>query len=154
MGKEIERKFLVKSDAYRSLAKGVPYRQGYLNSANDRVVRVRTTDGRGFLTIKGASTGAVRTEFEYEIPRDDAETMLDRLCEKPLVEKTRYRIFLEGLYWEVDEFSGENEGLRVAEVELEREDQPFTKPGWIGAEVTGDPRYFNSSLVRMPFKKW
>lgn len=154
MGTEIERKFLVTENSWRSLAAGVKYRQGYLNSAKERTVRVRTIDDKGFLTIKGITTGASRTEYEYEIPVGDADALLDDLCEKPLIEKNRYKIDFEGFVWEVDEFFGENQGLIVAEVELESEDQAFEKPGWIGEEVTGDPKYFNSNLINNPYLKW
>jgi adenylate cyclase len=154
MGTEIERKFLIKDDSWRSLATGTKYRQGYLNSTKERVVRVRTIDDKGFLTIKGITTGATRVEYEYEIPDTEATAMLDDLCEKPLIEKNRYKIALGGFTWEVDEFFGENQGLIVAEVELETEDQSFEKPVWIGEEVTGDPKYFNSNLIQNPFLKW
>jgi CYTH domain-containing protein len=154
MGTEIERKFLVTENSWRSLAAGVKYRQGYLNSAKERTVRVRTIDDKGFLTIKGITTGASRAEYEYEIPVGDADALLDDLCEKPLIEKNRYKIDFEGFVWEVDEFFGENQGLIVAEVELEGEDQAFEKPGWIGEEVTGDPKYFNSNLINNPYLKW
>jgi adenylate cyclase len=154
MGIEIERKYLLKDDSWRELAKGTQYRQGYLNSEKERVVRVRTINGKGFLTIKGISTGATRVEYEYEIPDADAAAMLDGLCEKPLIEKNRYKIEFEGLVWEVDEFFGENQGLIVAEVELESEDQQFEKPGWTGEEVTGNAKYFNSNLIQNPYLKW
>jgi len=154
MGKEIERKFLVKDDAFKQMAKGTRYRQGYLSSTKERVVRVRTIDDKGFLTVKGISVGATRMEFEYEIPLKDADVMLDELCEKPIIEKNRYKISNRNLIWEVDEFFGENDGLVVAEVELENEDQAFAKPEWVGAEVTGDPKYFNSNLIRNPYKNW
>ena len=154
MGKEIERKFLVKNDSFRSLAKGTNYRQGYLNSAKERVVRVRIIDDKGFLTIKGITTGATRLEYEYEVPLKDADAMLNELCEKPLIEKNRYKIDYEGFVWEVDEFLGENQGLICAEVELETEDQSYEKPEWIGEEVTGDPKYFNSNLIHNPYKNW
>ena len=154
MGTEIEKKFLITDNSWRSLASGVTYRQGYLNITKERTVRVRTIEDKGFLTIKGIATGASRAEYEYEIPAADAEAMLNDLCEKPLIEKSRYKIDFEGFVWEVDEFFGENQGLIVAEVELESEDQRFEKPEWIGEEVTGDPRYFNANLVRNPFSKW
>jgi CYTH domain-containing protein len=154
MGKEIERKFLIKSDSWRSLAKGKRVRQGYLNRNKERVVRIRTIDDKGFLTIKGKTTGATRAEFEYDIPAAEAEAMLDHLCERPLIEKNRYKIEFGGLIWEVDEFLGENQGLIVAEVELESEDQAFENPAWIGEEVTGDPKYFNSNLVQHPYTRW
>jgi adenylate cyclase len=154
MAKEIERKFLVNSSEWRALAKGTEYRQGYLSTVKERTVRVRTIDSAGYLTIKGISTGATRLEYEYEISVADAHEMLDKLCERPLIEKKRYKIEYGGLFWEVDEFFGENDGLVVAEVELEDENQEIRKPEWIGKEVTGDPRYFNSNLTKIPYKKW
>ena len=154
MGKEIERKFLVKDDIFKTLAQGTSYRQGYLNSQKERVVRVRTIDDKGFLTVKGITTGATRVEYEYEIPVKDAEAMLDELCEKPLIEKNRYKIKQGNFIWEVDEFFGENQGLICAEVELAREAQSYDKPEWIGEEVTGDPKYFNSNLIQNPYKNW
>ncbi|MFC1858280.1 CYTH domain-containing protein [Thermodesulfobacteriota bacterium] len=153
MALEIERKFLVKEGAWRN-EKGTDYRQGYLNSAKERTVRVRIIDVKGYLTVKGISRGAVRVEYEYEIPVAEAEAMLDDLCEKPLIEKMRYKIELKGLVWEVDEFFGENQGLLVAEVELESEDQTFVKPEWVGEEVTSDSKYFNANLIHHPYSKW
>jgi CYTH domain-containing protein len=154
MGIEIERKFLLTGNSWKQLSEGSAYRQGYLNSVKERTVRVRTIDDKGFLTIKGISVGATRVEYEYEIPFGDAETLLDDLCERPLIEKTRYKISYGGCIWEVDEFFGENEGLIVAEIELESEDQSFDKPEWVGEEVTGDPRYFNSNLIKEPYSRW
>lgn len=154
MGKEIERKFLVKGDAWRSLAKGKHYRQGYLNSAKERTVRIRTIDDKAFLTVKGPTVGVTRLEFEYPISFEDCTTMLDQLAEKPIIEKTRYKIPMGMHVWEIDEFFGVNAGLIVAEIELESEDTPFEKPEWIGEEVSGDPRYFNSNLVKHPFTTW
>ena len=154
MGKEIERKFLVTSDAWRALAQGTMYRQGYLNSIKERTVRIRTVGEKAFLTIKGITIGATRAEYEYEIPFAECNAMLDSLAEKPIIEKKRYKIKQGPLTWEVDEFFGENAGLIVAEVELESEDQKIDKPEWIGNEVSGDPRYFNSNLIKHPFTKW
>ncbi|MEJ2056969.1 MAG: CYTH domain-containing protein, partial [Desulfofustis sp.] len=154
MGIEIERKFLLTGTSWKHLAPGTSYRQGYLNSTKERTVRVRTIDDKGFLTIKGISVGATRVEYEYEIPAVDAKKLLDDLCEKPIIEKSRYKITHAGFVWEIDEFFGENEGLVVAEIELESEDQTFAKPEWVGEEVTGDPRYFNSNLIKNPFTKW
>ncbi len=154
MGKEIERKYLVKSDEFKKLAKGTSYRQGYLSTVKERTVRVRTIDDKGYLTIKGITIGASRVEYEYEIPAKEADDMLSNLCEKPLIEKNRYKIPFAGLTWEVDEFFGDNDGLIVAEVELKSEDQKIEKPAWIGKEVTTDPRYFNSNLTKNPFKNW
>jgi len=154
MTKEIERKFLVAGEAWRALAEGTRYRQGYLSTVKERTVRVRTIGDKGFLTIKGLSRGATRSEYEYEIPAADAEEMLDELCEKPIIEKNRYKIPLEGVTWEVDEFFGVNAGLIVAEVELQSEDQAFAKPEWIGEEVTDDPKYFNANLIARPYSTW
>ncbi len=152
MAKEIERKFLVSEGSWRS-QKGTRYRQGYLNSVKERIVRVRTIGDKGYLTIKGLTVGASRLEFEYEIPRPDADQLLN-ICEKPLIEKTRFKVVEAGFVWEIDEFFGENQGLIVAEVELESEDQEFPRPPWVGEEVTGDPRYFNSNLIKNPYKVW
>ncbi len=154
MAKEIEKKFLVKNDTWKNGAKITYYRQGYLSSVKERVVRVRTIDKKGFLTIKGITVGVSRNEFEYEIPVEDANIMLDNLCEKPIIEKNRAKVEYEGLIWEIDEFFGENEGLVVAEVELTDENQEFKKPDWVGEEVSGDPRYFNSNLIKNPYTKW
>ena len=152
MAKEIERKFRVKEGTWRQ-AKGTQYRQGYLNRAKERIVRVRTIGDKGYLTIKGLTVGASRMEFEYEIPLQDANELLN-ICEKPLIEKIRYTVEDGGMVWEIDEFAGDNQGLIVAEVELDSEDQQFPKPDWIGKEVTGDPRYFNSNLIKNPYTKW
>ncbi|MBC8375534.1 MAG: CYTH domain-containing protein [FCB group bacterium] len=154
MGQEIERKFLVTATTYRDLAKGTHYKQGYLNSQKERVVRVRTIDATGYMTVKGITKGATRLEYEYEIPAKDADELLDMLCEQPIIDKHRYKVKMGEFVWEIDEFHGENEGLTVAEVELLSEDQEFPKPDWIGEEVTGDPRYYNSNLIANPFKKW
>ena len=154
MAQEIERKFLVNGHTWRKLAKGTVYRQGYLSTVKERTVRVRTVGDKGYLTVKGLTVGAKRGEYEYEIPVADADAMLDELCEQPLVEKTRHNIPFDGLIWEVDEFAGDNQGLVVAEVELSDEDQEIRLPGWIGEEVTDNPRYFNSNLVANPYKNW
>jgi len=154
MAKEIERKFLVRGNTWRGQDGGKRYRQGYLGTVKERTVRVRTTGDKGFITIKGESVGATRSEYEYEIPLADANEMLDRLCERPLIEKTRYRVSHEGLVWEIDEFERDNRGLIMAEIELKDETQSVTLPGWIGQEVTGDPRYFNANLVANPFSQW
>jgi CYTH domain-containing protein len=154
LAKEIERKFLVAGEDRRAPAPGTRYRQGYLSTVKERTVRVRTIDDKGFLTIKGITVGATRSEYEYEIPAADADEMLDELCERPIIEKNRYKIPLGGVTWEVDEFLGVNDGLIVAEVELQSEDQSFPKPDWIGEEVTDDPKYFNANLIARPFSTW
>ncbi len=151
---EIEHKFLVVSDAWRAQATGRRYRQGYLSVDPERSVRVRQVDEQGWLTIKGVTRGAARAEYEYEIPVNDAEEILDSLCMHPLIEKIRYLVQYHGMTWEIDVFSGENAGLVIAEVELESESQAFDLPDWIGEEVTGDPRYYNASLVNHPFSRW
>jgi adenylate cyclase len=153
MGKEIERKFLVTGNDYRS-ANSQPLRQGYLNREKPRTVRVRTVGRHGFLTIKGISVGPTRDEFEYPIPLADANQLLDSLCERPLIEKRRYVINYVGKTWEIDEFSGENAGLVIAEVELSDEREVFEKPPWVGEEVTHDARYLNANLVKHPFCHW
>lgn len=130
------------------------YRQGYLSTAPERTVRVRTAGDKGYLTIKGPSRGASRLEFEYEIPLQEANQLLDELCHRPLIEKRRYKIPLGGLTWEVDEFFGENDGLILAEIELRDEHQAFDRPVWLGQEVTGDPRYYNANLVSHPYSRW
>jgi CYTH domain-containing protein len=154
VGIEIEKKFLLKNDDWRKLAQGKEYRQGYLSSVKERTVRIRTIEDTGYLTIKGVSQGAVRAEYEYVIPVDEARAMLETLCEKPLIEKKRFKIPYKGLIWEVDEFFGENQSLIMAEAELASETQVFQKPEWIGVEVTHDSRYFNANLVHHPFCKW
>ena len=154
MGIEIERKFLLAGDAWRGLGQAVLLRQGYLSSTRERVVRVRIEGEQAMLTIKGANVGATRSEWEYPIPLADAAELLDGLCEQPLIEKYRHRIEHAGMVWEVDEFLGANAGLVVAEIELASEDQPFEKPEWIGAEVSGDARYYNANLIRHPFSQW
>ena len=154
MGFEIERKFLLCSDVWRKGAHGTLYRQGYLNTDKARTVRVRRAGEEGFITIKGLSKGAARAEFEYAIPVAEADVMLNTLCLHPLIEKTRYRVEYRGFIWEIDQFHGENEGLILAEIELESEAQPFELPEWAGQEVTGDAKYFNSYLIKNPFRRW
>lgn len=154
MGVEIERKFLLAGDAWRDLAQPVLQRQGYLSTHPERVVRVRVEGDHAMITVKSSNTGATRSEWEYPIPLADANDMLNHLCEQPMIEKFRRRIPLGPHVWEVDEFLGANQGLVVAEIELASEEEAFDKPDWIGAEVTGDARYYNSSLVRHPFLQW
>jgi CYTH domain-containing protein len=155
MALEIELKFLVQNSSWKGQAEGVHYRQGYLSTNKSRTVRVRTINDKAFLTIKGISIGATRKEFEYEIPFNEGLIMLDELCEKPIIEKIRYKIKVENdLVWEIDEFLGENKGLIVAEIELQHEEQSFIKPDWLGKEVTTNPKFYNSSLVKFPFYKW
>lgn len=154
MSVEIERKFLVRGSEWKTLGQSVAIRQGYLSTNPDRVVRVRIEDDAATLTIKGRAKGITRGEWEYAIPLVDADQLLNDLCERPLIEKTRTRIVYDGMVWEVDEFFGDNLGLVVAEIELESETQAFAKPEWIAEEVTDDARYFNANLLRHPFSAW
>lgn len=154
MSLEIERKYLVSNDGWRTPGTGIRYRQGYLSTEPGRNVRVRVGAGRGVLTIKGLTVNLARPEYEYPIPVEDANELLDTLCLKPIIEKTRYTIEYAGLLWEVDEFEGENAGLIIAEVELTAADQRILLPDWVGKEVTDDPRYYNASLITHPFATW
>ncbi len=154
MGTEIERKFLIVGDDWRTLGKGKPYCQGYLSTGGGATVRVRTAGDLGFLTIKGPTTGLSRKEYEYQISFGDAREMLATLCSGPLIEKTRYVVEFEGSVWEIDEFKGMNEGLIVAEIELDAPEQKFVRPHWIGREVSDDPRYRNANLVHTPYRVW
>lgn len=151
---EIERKFLVTGDSWRAGAAGKSYRQGYLPAAPGCSVRVRVAEDEAWLALKGDTHGLTRAEFEYRIPLDEAVEILDSLCTQPLIEKTRYRVEHHGMTWEIDVFAGANDGLVVAEIELEYESQAFDRPGWLGAEVTGDARYYNACLVREPYSTW
>jgi len=154
MSQEIERKFLVKDSRYRQLGNYLHIHQGFLSTEKDRVVRVRVHGKKAFLTIKGITKGIARAEYEYKIPMADAKYMLENLCIKPTIEKYRYNVNVEGFTWEIDEFTGENEGLIIAEIELKSAGQDFPKPEWIGEEVTGDVRYYNANLVKKPFRSW
>ena len=152
--KEIERKFLVAGDFRGEVSGASHIVQGYLSSARGRTVRVRLRDDRGWITVKGPAQGLTRIEWEKEIPAGEAQLLLS-LCEPGAIDKTRHLVpAADGHVWEVDEFHGDNEGLLVAEVELGAEDEPFTRPAWVGEEVTGDRRYYNSSLTKHPFKDW
>ncbi|TYQ21917.1 UNVERIFIED_ORG: CYTH domain-containing protein [Zoogloea ramigera] len=154
MGVEIERKFLVQGDAWKTLGEPVFFRQGYLSSQKERTVRVRIEGDRAVITIKGKSVGATRGEWEYPIPMQDAAELLDGLCEQPLIEKYRRKITNGAHVWEVDEFLGANAGLVVAEIELGAEDEAFDQPEWVADEVTDDARYYNSNLIKQPFSGW
>lgn len=154
MATEIEKKFLVINDQYKKTAKKALFRQGYLSIDFERTVRVRSYNGQGFLTIKGETNSCSREEYEYSIPVQDAERMLNKLCVRPIIEKIRYFLTYEGHKWVVDEFLGANEGLVTAEIELESEHQTFAKPDWIGNEITNDIRYYNSNLVENPYTSW
>ena len=152
MAIEIERKFLVRGDAWRQ-EKPLRFSQGYLNRDRERTVRVRLAGDTGFLTIKGATAGVSRLEFEYSIPAADAQALL-ALADGPLVEKLRHIVMVGNTRWEVDEFLGDNAGLVVAEVELEHEEADFARPEWLGDEVSDDARYFNANLAAHPYKDW
>ena len=155
MAVEIERKFLVKNDSWRSgIESQARVMQGYLASSADVTVRVRVKDQSAYLTIKGATSGISRSEYEYPIPIEDAQAMLRDLAMFPVIDKTRYRVRAGGHLWDLDLFAGENEGLVMAEVELGSEDEAFEMPEWAGKEVTGDPRYYNVNLAQHPFKHW
>jgi adenylate cyclase len=155
MATEIERKFLVTGTGWRAAADaGTAYRQGYLLGSERASVRVRIEGEVARLNIKSATLGVTRQEYEYAIPMADAAALLDGLCEKPLVEKTRYHVPHAGRVWEVDVFAGDNAGLVVAEVELESEDAPLQLPSWAGREVSGEARYYNVCLVRHPYANW
>ena len=153
--REIERKFLVNPRAWQNRAPGVRFRQGYLSTDPDRTVRVRLEGDVGKLTIKGRKVGATAIEYEYDVPADDVEQLLATLCQQPILEKTRHtESGPDGMEWVVDVFHGDNQGLVVAEIELDAEDQPFEKPEWVGAEVTEDPAYSNARLSQRPFGSW
>lgn len=155
MATEIERKFLLKDDSWKNLAgEGIKYSQGYLVGSKHASVRVRIQGKKSFLNIKSATIDITRQEYEYEIPLADAMEMLETLCEKPLISKTRYHLKHENHVWEIDVFDGENNGLVVAEIELTDKDDVFSKPKWLGNEVSDDARYYNTCLVKHPFKKW
>lgn len=153
---EIERKFLVRNDTWRVRASsGTFYRQAYLSLEKRRAVRVRVVGKKGFLSVKSQEEGRItRLEFDYEIPLKDAEEMMESLCDLPPVDKIRYEVEEDGMTWEIDVFKGANNGLVIAELELESEDQPFRLPDWAGEEVTCDERYLNVNLYRHPFRKW
>jgi CYTH domain-containing protein len=154
MAKEIERKFLVDTNAWVPAGPGVRLTQGYLSSNKDRVVRVRIEGDAATLTIKGATRGISRAEFEYPIPIGDANEILASLCEKPLIDKHRHAEMHGARRWEIDVFHGANEGLVLAEVELPSEDARLDLPAWARAEVSSDPRYFNSNLLAHPYSTW
>lgn len=153
MAVEIERKFLVVSDAWRDGPPGVRMAQGYLSREPGRTVRVRIAGDKGFLTIKGPVSGISRAEFEYEIPADEARELL-AMCPRPWIDKIRHERRHDGRCWEVDEFLGDNAGLVVAEIELDDAAAEFALPAWAGREVSDDPRYFNSRLAVAPWREW
>ncbi len=155
MALEIERKFLLKNESWRNeCEKGKKFIQGYLTGSESASVRVRLEDDDAFLNIKSLTLGIIRTEYEYAIPKYDALEMLDNLCDKPLISKTRYNVNFNNKKWEIDVFEGENAGLVVAEIELESKDEKFELPDFIAEEVSDDPRYYNVNLIDHPYIKW
>ncbi len=155
MAEEIERKFLVKGDFKSEAFKAVHIMQGYISTVPERTVRIRIQEDKGYITIKGKGnvSGTSRYEWEKEIPAEEAKELL-KLCEPGIIDKTRYMIKSGKHIFEVDEFHGENSGLIIAEIEIEAENQEFEKPSWIGKEITGDMKYYNSMLVKIPYSQW
>lgn len=154
MAIEIERKYLIDLEKLGILKNGNKIKQGYITTNKDAVVRVRVKNNKGYLTIKGSNIGVSRLEFEYEIPLVEANEILDKLCQKPIIDKTRYIIDIHNHIWEVDIFHGDNEGLVIAEVELKDENEHIEFPLWIKEEVTGDIKYYNSNLMKYPYSQW
>lgn len=154
MAKEIERKFLIDISGIESLGSGSRIKQGYISTTNNTAVRVRVKGAIAYLTLKGENKGATRSEFEYEIPLEDANEIIEELCSGPIIDKTRYLVVHGAHTWEIDVFHGENDGLIVAEVELERETEAVDLPKWVINEVTGQVKYYNISLLDNPFNQW
>jgi len=154
MAVEIEKKFLVKNDSWKEDTTSMIYYQGYLCSVSGRTVRIRIAGSKGFLTVKGKRSGISRLEFEYPIPLEEARELLEKFCERPFIHKRRHLKNYGGFLWEIDEFYGDNEGLVVAEIELENEKQKFPRPSWLGKEVSRDRRYYNAGLRAFPYKDW
>ena len=154
MGKEIERKFLIDISEIESLGSGSQIMQSYISTTDNTAVRVRVAGAIAYLTLKGENKGATRSEFEYEIPLDDANEIIEELCSGPIIDKTRYLVEHGSHTWEVDVFHGENDGLIVAEVELESETEVVDLPNWVMGEVTGQVKYYNISLLDNPYTQW
>ncbi|MEQ1531236.1 MAG: CYTH domain-containing protein [Methylococcales bacterium] len=155
MAIEIEHKFLLANDDWRQqVSRSVQYKQGYLSSLATTSIRVRISDEHAWLNIKSATVGTHRHEYEYEIPLQDAGEIINHLCRKPVIEKTRHFVSFAGKLWEIDEFAGDNQGLIVAEIELNAIGEDFAKPSWLGQEVTQDLRYYNNNLAQHPYKEW
>lgn len=154
MGKETERKFLIKNTRFKeNISQKHEMKQGYLSTEPNHVVRIRTLDGKGFITIKGENSGITRSEFEYEIPQQDVLEMMETMC-TTLIEKFRYIVYYGGMKWEIDEFFNDNEGLMLAEIELDDEKQDFERPSWLGEEVSNNEKYYNAYLINYPYKTW
>lgn len=155
MATEIERKFTVINDLWqKSVQDTRHYRQGYFSGGGKASFRIRIDGDKANLNIKSATLGVQRSEYEYSVPLAEANELLDQLCERPIIEKTRHFVEFGGNMWEIDVFEGDNAGLIVAEIELGSADQQFALPPWAGAEVSHDPRYYNVSLVKHPYKLW
>lgn len=155
MALEIERKFLLSSDAWRAHVKHRSLlRQGYLSAGSRCSIRARIADEHAWVNLKSKRSGMTRLEYEYPIPLEDANEILTNLCEGPLIEKYRHEVLVDGHTWEIDEFLGDNAGLIVAEIELEAESETFTRPDWLGEEVTEDQRYYNFNLAKHPYSRW
>ncbi len=155
MAVEIEKKFLLANDTWRQqVKKSIKFCQGYLVGSNKASVRVRIEADKSNINIKRAVLGVRRQEFEYPIPMEDAKELLETLCDKPLIEKTRHYVYSADHVWEIDEFSGDNAGLIVAEIELKNENESFEVQDWLGKEVSADERYYNSMLIKKPYKDW
>ena len=155
MAIEIEHKFLLaNNDWHEHISSSIKYRQGYLSSLATSSIRVRISDKRAWLNIKSATIGTSRHEYEYEIPLHDANEIITILCRKPIIEKTRHFVMHDGNTWEIDEFEGVNQGLIIAEIELSDIGKEFSKPHWIGKEVTHDLRYYNNNLAIHPYSEW
>ena len=154
MAKEIERKFLIDISGVESIGSGSRIKQGYISTTDNTAVRIRVSGAAAYLTLKGENQGATRSEFEYEIPIEDANEIIKELCSGPVIDKTRYLVEYGSHTWEIDVFHGDNDGLIVAEVELESETEEVDLPKWVINEVTGEVKYYNSSLLDNPFNKW
>lgn len=154
MGVEVERKFLVKRELLSLPLQGQEMKQGYISGGNNTTVRIRIAGEKAFLTLKGKTVGISRSEFEYEIPKSDADQMLDEFCDGKVVKKIRYEVTFGNHLWEVDVFEGENSGLIIAEIELSHSEESFEKPQWLEKEVSGDKQYFNSYLLDIPYNSW
>lgn len=155
MAIEIEHKFLIKTDDWKNhISKSTQYKQGYLTSDKKRSIRIRTSNDTAWLNIKSATIGTHRQEYEYQIPLSEGIEILNTLCEKPIIEKTRHLVSYKQHLWEIDVFEGDNLGLIVAEIELSKIGENFCTPSWAGTEVTDDLRYYNNNLCKNPYKKW
>jgi adenylate cyclase len=155
MAIEIEHKFLLTNNDWREhITHSVKYRQGYLSSQATSSIRIRISEDHAWLNIKSATIGTHRHEYEYEIPLPDANEIINSLCRKPIIEKIRHFVIDDGNTWEIDEFDGDNKGLIIAEIELSERGQTFSKPRWLGEEVTHDLRYYNNNLAIHPYSEW